>query len=177
MPVLRNTSTERRFYVYTLSDPRNGQTFYVGKGQRDRLMHHEREARRGIHSRKCQRIREIWESGFEVQRAIVARFEVSAEAYEAERALIESIGLANLTNVLPGGIIADYVRARGKRRQPWTVTGLKRIAPGLRKCLALIDTFGAVFVAGHNVTDAVISIARSARQDCGPAAFRAALKG
>ena len=30
------------YYVYRLIDPRNGQTFYVGKGQGDRVFHHAR---------------------------------------------------------------------------------------------------------------------------------------
>lgn len=30
----------REFYVYALVDPRNDGIFYVGKGQRERVLHH-----------------------------------------------------------------------------------------------------------------------------------------
>jgi hypothetical protein len=32
------------WYVYRLIDPRNGETFYVGKGQRDRIFQHAKGA-------------------------------------------------------------------------------------------------------------------------------------
>ena len=31
-----------KWYVYRLIDPRNGETFYVGKGQGDRVFEHAR---------------------------------------------------------------------------------------------------------------------------------------
>jgi hypothetical protein len=92
-----------RFFVYDLIDPRDGRTFYVGKGVRDRPQHHTAQARKGHKSDKCDLIREILASGRSVRVEIVARFadEDEAFAFEAER--IASIGLDNLTNVLPGG--------------------------------------------------------------------------
>lgn len=30
---------ELKYYVYRLVDPRNGQTFYVGKGKNNRVLH------------------------------------------------------------------------------------------------------------------------------------------
>jgi hypothetical protein len=32
------------YYVYRLIDPRNGETFYVGKGKNDRIFHHVKGA-------------------------------------------------------------------------------------------------------------------------------------
>jgi hypothetical protein len=92
-----------RFYVYALIDPRNGQTFYIGKGQGARMHHHEREARSGRLSRKCDRIREIWAAGLEVEKRKVEQFDCEQSAYDYEEQLIEEIGLANLTNLVHGG--------------------------------------------------------------------------
>ena len=92
-----------KFYVYELVDPRDGTVFYVGKGQKNRIDAHEREAAKGVHSRKCDRIRSIWASSGEVERHIVSRHEDENEALRAEFDLIASYGLVNLTNVLPGG--------------------------------------------------------------------------
>lgn len=97
-----------RFYVYDLVDPRTDETFYVGKGQRNRIDHHEREAANGVKSRKCNRIREIWQSGDRVQKVIVRRFEREDEAYAYEAERVESFGLKFLTNVIPGGL-GSYV--------------------------------------------------------------------
>jgi hypothetical protein len=33
-------ASQLNYYVYRLIDPRNGQTFYVGKGKGNRLFHH-----------------------------------------------------------------------------------------------------------------------------------------
>ncbi len=34
-----------KFYVYRLIDPRNGETFYVGKGVGNRVFHHMNSAK------------------------------------------------------------------------------------------------------------------------------------
>jgi len=94
-----------RFYIYELCDPVAGDVFYVGKGSGNRLYNHEDEARRGVHSRKCNRIRDIWAAGGVVHRSIVARFDDENEALQAEFERIAAIGLENLTNVLPGGVM------------------------------------------------------------------------
>ena len=58
-------------YVYRLIDPRNGETFYVGKGQGNRVFAHIRAEQVPDDdelSSKLKRIREIRLSGFEVRR-------------------------------------------------------------------------------------------------------------
>jgi hypothetical protein len=62
-----------RFFVYDLIAPRDGRTFYVGKGVRDRPQHHTAQARKGHKSDKCDLIREILASGRSVRVEIVAR--------------------------------------------------------------------------------------------------------
>lgn len=92
-----------RFYVYTLTDPRDGEIFYVGKGSGNRIAHHEREAKAGGKSKKCDRIREIWADGRKVIRREVKRFADEREAYAYEAELIEQMA-AQLTNQAPGGM-------------------------------------------------------------------------
>ena len=94
-----------KWYVYELVDPRYGEAFYVGKGCGDRIAAHEKEAKSKpmVCTEKLLKIRDIWDSGFEVERRHVAFFwdEQSAYDYEAER--VAEYGLDALTNIIPGG--------------------------------------------------------------------------
>lgn len=92
-----------RYFVYDLIDPRTGQTFYVGKGCKNRPAEHTKQAKAGVHSRKCDLIRSILDDGLTVKVKIAQRFADEAEAYAFEVERIAEFGLANLTNVLPGG--------------------------------------------------------------------------
>lgn len=106
------------YYVYTLSDPRSGHVFYVGKGSGDRILAHEKEANGGAYSEKCNRIREIWREGENVVREKVSHHADENEALDREEALIDLLGIENLTNVLPGGKIgAEAYIARQAERQ------------------------------------------------------------
>lgn len=91
------------FYIYELIDPRNGKVFYVGKGKRGRINAHEREARKGVQSLKCDMIREIEAEGLTIKKHKVRTFTDERAAYAAEADLIVFYGLHNLTNVAPGG--------------------------------------------------------------------------
>jgi hypothetical protein len=135
------------FYVYELADPRSGAVFYVGKGSRDRIDHHEGEARRGVHSRKCELIRELQAAGLTPEKRKVAYFMDEQDAYDFETGRIVEIGLANLTNVMPGGqrawierqaVVAERERARRAVRDK-----AKREATRayLRKWLAMVDSW------------------------------------
>lgn len=87
------------YYVYRLIDPRNGETFYVGKGIGNRLFAHVAGAlpddSEGL-SEKIERIREIRNAGLEVVH-IVHRHGMSEDiAFEVEAALIDAFpGLSN----------------------------------------------------------------------------------
>lgn len=60
-----------RTYVYRLIDPRNGETFYVGKGQGNRVFAHIREqVDEDDPTNKLLRIRDIHLAGFEVAHVI-----------------------------------------------------------------------------------------------------------
>lgn len=94
---------EVSWYVYKLIDPRDGRPFYIGKGTNDRYRAHISEARSGHVSAKCERIREIEAVGLAVGVDIARDFDFEDQAYAYEHHLIKKIGIANLTNIRPGG--------------------------------------------------------------------------
>lgn len=91
------------WYVYELIDPRDNSVFYVGKGKGDRMHLHEKNAKRDRRSAKSLRIMDINGEGYSVIKRKTAEFDNEEEAYLEEIERIAEIGLANLTNVLPGG--------------------------------------------------------------------------
>jgi hypothetical protein len=94
-------------YVYRLIDPRNGETFYVGKGKRDRVFQHVRGAIESDDpSDKLNRIREIIAAGFSVNHVIHRHGLDDATAFEVEAALIDAY--PGLTNVSSGAGSNDF---------------------------------------------------------------------
>ncbi len=96
---------ELKTYVYRLIDPRNGETFYVGKGTGNRVfahVHGEQKLEEGDDlENKIKRIREIRRAGFEVAHVIHRHGMDDDTAFEVEAALIDAyLGLANVV----GGI-------------------------------------------------------------------------
>ncbi len=91
------------FYVYRLIDPRNGETFYVGKGKGNRVFAHvagEHDVDSDELSEKLQRIREIVLAGFDVAHVIHRHGLDSKTAFEVEAALIDAYPSA--TNIAGG---------------------------------------------------------------------------
>ena len=89
-------------YVYRLIDPRNGETFYVGRGKGDRVFNHIQIVPGEFDeiNDKIKRIREIQDEGFEVAH-VIHRHGMSDEvAIEVEAALIEAY--PGLTNIAGG---------------------------------------------------------------------------
>ncbi len=81
------------YYVYRLIDPRNGETFYVGKGKGNRVFTHvkgELDAEEDVLTEKLQRIREIRLDGFEVAHVIHRHGMDEATALEVEAGLIDA---------------------------------------------------------------------------------------
>lgn len=119
--------TAREFYVYELRDSRTWLTFYVGKGSGDRMLAHEKSARRGEHSRKARFIRAILADGGCVLAEQVEWFEDEAEAYAAEKERIAAYGLQNLTNIVAGGLLSPEAIAAIKARQDSSRDRLKAL--------------------------------------------------
>lgn len=88
-----NICEKLQFYVYRLIDPRNGETFYVGKGKDNRVfMHVEGELGKDVDAltEKLQKIREIRLDGFEVAHVIHRHGMNEQTAFEVEAALIDA---------------------------------------------------------------------------------------
>ena len=90
-----------KFYVYRLVDPRNGETFYVGKGVGNRVFQHAQ----GIlgsdrFSEKIERIRDIQIAGLKVIHIIHRHGLDEDTAYEVEAALIDAY--PGITNIMEG---------------------------------------------------------------------------
>lgn len=95
----------REFYAYALIDPRDGSIFYVGKGKRERILHHAGQiviaetfedcddSEVNLNSdqsrtEKEQRIAEIKMAGLDVIERVLARFNTEDEAFAVESVLI-----------------------------------------------------------------------------------------
>jgi uncharacterized protein len=90
------------YYVYTLADP-EGKIFYVGKGAGNRIFAHLNEAiEHPRESDKLNKIREIHAAGCEIKYEIIRHGLTENEAFEVEAAIIDFIGLNELTNVVAG---------------------------------------------------------------------------
>lgn len=92
------------YYVYALTDPRNDEIFYIGKGKGNRCLHHFAEYQSGKveNVKKYRRIREIVISGSEPIPVIIESSLKEDAAYVLERLIIDAIGLNHLTNAVPG---------------------------------------------------------------------------
>lgn len=104
-----NVARRLKTYVYRLIDPRNGETFYVGKGRGNRVFSHIR-AEQNLEGddldNKVRRIREIRLAGFEVAHVIHRHGMDEKTAFEVEAALIDAYpGLTNIAGGVGGN---DY---------------------------------------------------------------------
>lgn len=86
--------------VYALADPRNGDVFYIGKGGKERLKAHERDARSGLTTPKAVRIREILLAGMHPEFRTIALCRDLRHALDVERELINEMADV-LTNDRP----------------------------------------------------------------------------
>ncbi|CAM6743232.1 MULTISPECIES: LEM-3-like GIY-YIG domain-containing protein [Enterobacteriaceae] len=117
------------WYVYRLIDPRDGSTFYVGKGKGNRVFAHMRGEVAAVDddellSNKLKQLREIRLAGLEVIH-VIHRHGMTDEktAYEVEAALIDAY--PGLTNIMSGAGSNEYGPAHIKELiatyQPETV--------------------------------------------------------
>ncbi len=105
-------SEQLKAYVYLLIDPRDGEIFYVGKGNGNRVFDHALDALadKETSSDKLDRIREIRAAGCEVRHELLRFGLTDRTALEIEAAAIQLLGLSELTNKVEG----HHVWARGQ---------------------------------------------------------------
>lgn len=135
-----------KWYVYRLIDPRNGETFYVGKGRDDRLFHHAKGALAASNDEdkadlKFQRIKDITTAGLEVTH-VIHRHGIDDEktAFQIEAALIDAYpGLTNRVSGHGAGdygvrhvveIIADYGALPFEPKEPLIIDDYSRAIAG-----------------------------------------------
>lgn len=102
----KEVAEQLKYYVYRLIDPRNGQTFYVGKGKGNRVFQHVKcaidyyDGAEGIDEEdpnKFKIIQSIIDSGLEVIHIIQRWNLTESEAFQVESALIDAYqGLSNI---------------------------------------------------------------------------------
>jgi len=94
-------------YVYRLIDPRNGETFYVGKGKGNRVFQHAAgEIAEDSTNEKLERIRKIKLTRLKVVHLIHRHGMDEKTAFEVEAALIDAY--PGLTNISDGHGNSDY---------------------------------------------------------------------
>lgn len=96
-----------KHYVYLYIDPRDGEVFYVGKGQRNRCFEHLAAAGEGD---KAKRIRAIQADGQEPRIEVAAHGLDEETAFKVEAAVIDSLDVKKLTNQQKGHGSAKYGR-------------------------------------------------------------------
>lgn len=94
-------------YVYVYVDPRNGQPFYIGKGQGSRALSHLKDT---SVSDKVTRIQELVELGVKPRIDILRYGLTEKEAILVEAAAIDLIGKHNLSNQVSGHYSKSYGR-------------------------------------------------------------------
>lgn len=107
----QSTIEKLGYYVYLLVDPRSNKPFYVGKGQGNRVNQHLLGALETEFDEveKIKTIHDIQRANLEVGCLILRHGLSEKEAFEVESAVIDFIGMDNLTNIVSG----HYASERG----------------------------------------------------------------
>lgn len=148
------------WYVYRLIDPRNGETFYVGKGRGDRVFQHAKGALavgkdEDAADLKVQRIKDIAAAGLDVAHVIHRHcIETEETAYQIEAALIDAY--PGLTNRVGGHGAGDY----GVRHVEEIIAEYAAEAFEAGEPLILVSIARSYEEEGKNIYDAVRGVWR-----------------
>jgi hypothetical protein len=145
-----------KYYVYRLIDPRNGETFYVGKGKSDRVFQHAfgsldlSVGDEDADDAKMQRIKEIRSAGLEVAH-VIHRHGIENEdvAFQIEAAVMDCY--PGLTNKVGGRRGSDFGVAHAE--EIIALYGAKPFVP--RHRLLLINIADSYEDDSRSVYDAV----------------------
>jgi len=97
------------YYVYFLRDSGNKEVFYVGKGKGNRVFDHVACALSEVNeSDKLDRIRTIQQTGQSVEHFVLRHGLTESAAFEVEAAVIDFVGVSNLSNVQGGHCSSDF---------------------------------------------------------------------
>lgn len=95
------------FYVYSLIDPKDYSTYYIGKGKEDRCYNHFQNSylQKATNPHKCNLIKKRRRNGYKPKNwiSIIQGSLSESDACDLEKFIISEIGLENLTNLKPGG--------------------------------------------------------------------------
>jgi len=95
-----STTEKLGYYVYLLKDDK-GKTFYVGKGLGNRINQHFKKMM-DPEARKSEKVKTIAKLGSRVKKIILRHGLIEDEAFAVENAIIDFIGIENLTNIVNG---------------------------------------------------------------------------
>jgi hypothetical protein len=148
-------AAQLKWYVYRLIDPRNGETFYVGKGQGDRIFQHAKGTLKATADEdtadlKSSRLKAIQTAGLDVGH-VIHRHNIETEdiAFQIEAALIDAY--PGLTNQIGGRQSGDY----GCRHVEQIVAEYAAEPFEARERLLLISIARTYDEEGRSVYDAV----------------------
>ena len=144
-----------KWYVYRLIDPRNGETFYVGKGRDNRIFQHAKGVQSTTNEEddadlKSQRIKDIRAAGLDVAH-VIHRHNIDTQqvAFQIEAALIDAY--PGLTNKVGGHGSGDY----GCRHVEEIVTEYGSEPFNVTEPLILISIGKSYEEEGRSIYDAV----------------------
>lgn len=103
-----------KYYTYMLIDPRNNKPFYVGKGMGNRAYTHLEFKSGSTNPHKDNIITKLYSLDMKPIVEILEHYDSENDAYTAEAKLIETIGLENLSNIVPD--------ARPPSKKNWTAS-------------------------------------------------------
>lgn len=135
------------FYVYKLSDPRNGLPFYIGKGKGLRAWSHTKLVRAGRptgNAAKDDMIADILSDGLEPEIDIIASFSDEKQAFALEIDLIGStLGLLNIRRGGEGWAMSEEEAARRAqlRLDKAKADEHAKAMIKMRKWLKMVDSF------------------------------------
>ncbi|MDD4354100.1 MAG: GIY-YIG nuclease family protein [Candidatus Nanoarchaeia archaeon] len=94
------TTEKLGYYVYILEDDK-GKPFYIGKGVGNRINQHFTKLM-DTEARKSEKVKTIEKLGSKVKKIVLRHGITSEEAFILENAMIDFIGIENLTNIVKG---------------------------------------------------------------------------